>query len=155
MGKIKIGIDFHGVISAAPELFAEFCHEIRRYGIQVYIISGGPEKDVADYLQKKAIEYDRIWAILDFYEQKGKAERFEDGSFKVDTTLWNKAKAKYCASEDIRFHIDDSNVYGKYFITPYCRYDMADTVCEWNGIKVDFRNARQAAKKVYQLISRS
>ena len=40
----KIGIDFHGVIDAEPELFAAFCREIRKYGIKVYIISGGPEK---------------------------------------------------------------------------------------------------------------
>ena len=31
----KIGIDFHGVISAAPGLFAEFCHEIRKRGVKV------------------------------------------------------------------------------------------------------------------------
>ena len=42
----KIGIDFHGVISAAPGLFAKFCHEIRKRGVKVYVISGGPKKDV-------------------------------------------------------------------------------------------------------------
>ena len=55
------------------------------------------------YLDENRIEYDTVWAILDFYEQQGKAELFSDGSFKVDTTLWNKAKAEYCATEDIRF----------------------------------------------------
>ena len=88
----KIGIDFHGVISAAPGLFAEFCHEIRKRGVKVYVISGGPKKDVVKYLDENRIEYDTVWAILDFYEQQGKAELFSDGSFKVDTTLWNKAK---------------------------------------------------------------
>jgi len=150
----KIGIDFHGVISAAPGLFAKFCHEIRKRGVKVYVISGGPKKDVVKYLDENRIEYDTVWAILDFYEQQGKAELFSDGSFKVDTTLWNKAKAEYCATEDIRFHIDDSSVYGRYFITPYCKYDIGGGVCEWNGIKVDFNDAGRAAKEVADYIAR-
>ena len=42
----KIGIDFHGVISDAPEMFAIFCEEIRKCGVKVFIITGGPEKDI-------------------------------------------------------------------------------------------------------------
>ncbi len=150
----KIGIDFHGVISAAPELFASFCHEIRLRGVEVYVITGGPRKDIERYLQKYRIEYDEVWAILDFYEQQGKVEFFDDGSFKVDTLLWNRAKAEYCVAENIRFHIDDSNVYGRYFVTPYCKYDIGSGVCEWDGLTVDFRDAERAAKEVADFIIR-
>lgn len=79
----KIGIDFHGVISAAPGLFAKFCHEIRKRGVKVYVISGGPKKDVVKYLDENRIEYDTVWAILDFYEQQGKAELFPTGALRL------------------------------------------------------------------------
>lgn len=149
----KIGIDFHGVISATPENFAVFCREIRKYGILVYVISGGPEKDVAHYLDEHKIEYDKVWAILDFYEAKGQAVCYDDGSFAVPTDLWNRAKAEYCAEEGVNFHIDDSSVYGKYFVTPYCRYDMSNDVCELNtGFEVDFKQPHDAARKVAEFI---
>ncbi len=151
----KVGIDFHGVISAAPELFAAFCHAIRQRGVEVYVITGGSKKDIETYLQKYRIEYDKVWAVLDFYEQQGKVEFFDDGSFKVEPLLWNKAKAEYCAAENIQFHIDDSNVYGRYFVTPYCKYDIGSGVCKLNGLTVDFCDAQRAAKDVVDFIRRS
>ena len=126
----KIGIDFHGVISAAPDLFAKFCHEIRKKGVAVYIISGGPRHDIVHYLTEHQVEYDEVWAILDFYE----------------------AKAKYCAEQNILFHIDDSAVYGRYFVTPYCKYDICHGACELNGLKIDFNDAGRAAQEVADYI---
>ncbi len=149
----KIGIDFHGVIDAQPELFAIFCREIRKRGISVYIISGGPKNDVARCLAEYHVEYDGLWAIYDYYEVRGKVLRFEDGGFQVPTELWNKAKAEFCLREGIDFHIDDSPVYGKYFVTPYCRYDMGEDTCAlYNGVKVDFKNPSEAARLVAEYI---
>lgn len=152
----KVGIDFHGVICTAPELFAEFSREIRRLGIGVYVISGGPEEDIRQFMAEKGIEYDVIWTILDFYSAQGKAYYFDDGSFQVPTELWNRAKAEYCAREGIRFHIDDSSVYGKYFVTPYCKYHMdADECSLSDGLKIDFKNPSEAARLVAALIKRN
>lgn len=149
----KIGIDFHGVIDAQPELFAIFCREVRQLGILVYIISGGPEADVARCLHEHRVEYDGLWAIYDYYEAQGKVTRFDDGSFQVPTELWNKAKAEYCMREGIGFHIDDSSVYGKYFVTPYCHYDMAEDACALHdGLKIDFKNPSEAARLVAMYI---
>jgi len=149
----KIGIDFHGVISSFPEIFKEFCKEIRKCGIQVYIISGGPEKKIISYLHQHHIEYDHVWGILDYYEQKGHVSYFDDGSFQVATELWNRAKAEYCAKENIEFHIDDSNIYGKYFVTPYCKYDINNGVCELNsGLQIDFKDPIKAADEVAKFI---
>ncbi|MCM1323882.1 MAG: hypothetical protein NC218_06950 [Acetobacter sp.] len=149
----KIGIDFHGVIDAQPELFAAFCREIRKLGVQVYIISGGPEKDVARCLQEHRIEYDGLWAILDYYETQGKVQRFDDGSFQVPTELWNRAKAEFCAREGIKFHIDDSPVYGKYFASSYCQYNMANDVCALeDGVEIDFKETTEAVYKVAALL---
>ena len=144
----KIGIDFHGVISDAPEVFEIFCREIRKKNVKVYVISGGPKKDVQTYLDEHHILYDEVWAILDFYSAQGKAEFFEDGSFKVDTALWNKAKAEYCAKENINFHIDDSNVFGQYFVTPYCKYEVGHEVCSIGPVKIDFKNVEKAVEDI-------
>ena len=152
----KIGLDFHGVISAEPKLFAEFCSEIRKYGILVYIISGGPRKDIIKYLDAYHIEYDHVWAILDVCEQTGTVAFYDDGSFQVPTDIWDKAKAEYCAQEGIDFHIDDSNIYGRYFVTPYCQYDICHGSCELNGgLKVDFSQPKLAARVVADFLSAS
>lgn len=149
----KIGIDFHGVISSAPEMFAKFCHEIRLRGVLVYVISGGPKKDVERFLNTAGIEYDSVWAILDFYEQQGQVRYYDDGSYQVDTALWDKAKAEYCQREGIVFHIDDSPVYGRYFVTPYCTYDMATDVCVLGKLTIDFKKPVEAAREVANLLA--
>lgn len=151
----KIGIDFHGVISAQPEMFAVFCREIRRKGIAVYVISGGPRQDILKYLHENHIEYDEVWAILDYCAARGEAAYFDDGSFQVPTELWNRAKAEYCAKEGIAFHIDDSNIYGRYFVTPYCRYDLSHDCCELKGgLQVDFNHPQAAADKIAAYVQR-
>ncbi|MBO5039394.1 MAG: hypothetical protein J6C85_08110 [Alphaproteobacteria bacterium] len=151
---LKIGIDFHGVISASPEAFGVFCHEIRRLGVMVYVISGGPLADVRAFLMKHGIEFDEVWAIADYYCGKGDAKYFDDGSFFVPTELWDKAKGAFCAKEGILFHIDDSPIYGKHFVTPYCQYDLKTGGC-WlnNGVEVDFNEPKAAAQTVAHLIN--
>ncbi len=149
----KIGIDFHGVISSLPDAFAEFCREIRKCGIKVYVISGGPKKDIVKYLHQHHIEYDYVWAILDHCDEQGQVSYFDDGSFQVPTELWNRAKAEYCAKEKIEFHIDDSSIYGKYFVTPYCKYDIHNDVCELGSdLQIDFKNPTKAAYDVAEFI---
>lgn len=149
----KIGLDFHGVISAEPVLFAEFCKEIRQHGILVYIISGGPKKDIVKYLDAYHIEYDHVWVILDVCEQTGTVSFYDDGSFQVPTDIWDTAKAEYCAKEGIDFHVDDSNIYGRYFVTPYCKYDICNGCCELNGrLKIDFSHPKEAAKTVAEFL---
>lgn len=149
----KIGIDFHGVIDAEPKLFADFCREIRKLGISVHVISGGPKQDVIRRLNELGVEYDDVWAMYDYYEAEGILERLENGSFHVPTELWDKAKAQYCAREGIHFHIDDSPVYGKYFAAAYCRYDMESDVCSLdNGVEIDFKRTDEAVRQVVALL---
>jgi ATP-dependent Lon protease len=50
-------------------------------------------------------------------------------------------------------HIDDSNIYGQYFVTPYCKYDLNNGVCELGcGLQVDFKNPKKAACVVAEFI---
>ena len=152
----KIGLDFHGVISAAPENFAVFCHEIRKRGIKVYVISGGPSDDIKKYLQTHDIEYDVLWAILDTCEAQGSVHFYDDGSFQVPTDIWNKAKAKYCAEQGILFHVDDSQIYGRYFVTPYCQYNIKSGCCSvGENLVVDFNCPREAAAIISGLLKKS
>jgi hypothetical protein len=145
--KQKIGIDFHGVITALPQNFSIFCHEIRKRDIEVYIISGGPKEDIQRYLDSYSIEYDHIWAIIDYCTDIGVSTFYDDGTFQVPTDIWDKAKAEYCAQQQIKFHIDDSSIYGKYFVTPYCKYQLESGVCSLNDkLKVDFNTPSEAAK---------
>lgn len=153
--KNKIGIDFHGVITALPQNFAVFCHEIRQKNIEVYIISGGPREDVRKYLEAHNIEYDHIWAIIDYCTDIGASTFYDDGTFQVPTEIWDKAKAAYCAKEQIKFHIDDSSIYGKYFVTPYCKYHIKSGICSLDeNLKIDFTKPVEAAEFIADYLSK-
>ena len=135
----RIGIDFHGVISHNCDFFRRFADFVLTQGYEIYIISGGPYKYIKDYLHQKKIPYNELWCILDYYISLGIVTFHEDGSFYMDYKLWNTAKGKYCASNNIAVMIDDSIVYGQHFTTPYCWYDktvdkgyLKDKVIDFN-----------------------
>lgn len=129
----KIGIDFHGVINQDPAFFQALTTAAVEQGIEVHIVSGGPRRHIERYAEKYGIRYHKIWCIFDFYKHKELIQFLPDGSFHMDDELWNKAKADYCRQEEIALHIDDSNVYGDYFTSPYCLYNPTDKSCTING----------------------
>lgn len=135
---LKIGLDFHGVIADKPDYFKSFCDEAERRGHEIYIISGGPNEAIARFLKNHKIKYNHLFAILDFYNAKGKVIFYEDGGFRMDDELWDSAKAKYCAENHIDIHIDDSKIYEKYFTTPYCRYNQNLQKCMVRTTIIDF-----------------
>lgn len=152
----KIGLDFHGVISSYPSEFATFCHEIRLRGIKVYIISGGPKDAIISFLERYNIEYDEVWAILDYCIEQGITVEYDADGFCIPTEIWDKAKAVYCAKEGINFHIDDSSVYGRYFVTPYCQYHIDRGHCLLdNRFEVDFTKPTRAAEMVADFIAKN
>ena len=130
--RIKIGLDFHGVITDNPSYFAVFTQDALQRGYEIHIITGGPASVVKQMLDDWKISYTTIFAILDFYEHLGQVKYFSNGEFKVEKTLWNTAKARYCAENGIDFHIDDSKVYAKWFSTPFCVYDGKLKKCRLN-----------------------
>lgn len=130
---LKIGLDYHGVIDQHPAYFARFCQEAVSRGHKIYIITGGPSKDVKAKLDKFNNPYNEIFAIVDFYEQKGEAILLSDGTYKISDDLWNKAKGEYCRQENIDIHIDDSAEYIKWFTTPYCKYNKNSNICQINN----------------------
>lgn len=128
--KIKIGLDFHGVITSNPEYFKKFAAEALKRKMELHVISGGPKATIEEYLRQWQIPYTTIFAILDFYDAKGCVKFFENGEFKVDDDLWNSAKAQYCEKEHIDLHIDDSLSYSEGFSTPFCFYDGKAKQCQ-------------------------
>lgn len=137
--RIKIGLDFHGVITKHPKYFSQFCQKAMQFGYEIHIITGGPKKVVEDYLNRHHIPFSNVFAILDFYDAQGEVEYFENGEFKVNEQLWNSAKAEYCIAKGINMHIDDSNQYAKWFTTPFCHYDAKTKKCLTSeNICIDF-----------------
>lgn len=128
--KLKIGLDYHGVIDQRSEYFSEFCKIARQRGHRIYIITGGPQAKVEEYLRHSNIEYDVIFAILDYYKQRGEAVADVSGELIVPEDLWNRAKADFCRSNHINFHIDNGREYQCWFTTPFCLYDEADGICK-------------------------
>ena len=149
--KSKIGVDFHGVINTRPDFFREFCREALKIGLEVYIISGGPRETILAYLNQYRIPYTKLWCIYDYYEQRHQVEFYDDGSFHVADELWNKAKAEYCKEQNICVHIDDSAIYGREFVTPYCRYDEKAKSCVLNGQQIYLANPAQALSQILAL----
>ena len=149
--KPKIGVDFHGVINTKPDFFREFCREALKIGLEVYIISGGPRETILAYLNQYQIPYTKLWCIFDYYEQRHQVEFYDDGSFRIDDELWNKAKAEYCKEQNSCIHIDDSAIYGREFVTPYCRYDEQANSCVLNGKQIYLANPAQALSQILAL----
>lgn len=136
--RLKIGLDYHGVIDQRPAYFAGFCSLARAHGHSIYIISGGPIPLLKEYLRKNNIEYDFVFAVSDYYQALGDVRQDKNGNLFVPESLWNKAKAEFCRRAQIDFHIDDSQSYLKWFSTPFCLYDKKDNCCLFGKTKISF-----------------
>lgn len=144
--RIKIGLDFHGVINANPEFFSNFTHLAVDEGDEIHVITGGPAHIIKKLLDEWNIAYTTIFAILDFYEVLDKVQYFADGEFHVDDKLWNSAKANYCKEHCINIHIDDSSIFKQWFSTPYCLFDEKAQDCVLgNGVKIDLSQGAAVA----------
>lgn len=130
---LKIGLDYHGVITQNPQLFASLAQELIKRGHEVHIITGGPCQAILPLLNNMGFPYTDSFAILDHYEGLGKVECLKDGGFHVDDMLWDSAKADYCKTKEIDLHIDDSPIYVRYFKTPYCHFDAKSNSCSVAG----------------------
>jgi hypothetical protein len=126
---VKIGMDYHGVITANPSFFAQFNKKALEKGCFIYILSGGSKKDIEPFLLSHRISYSTLWSLPDYFKTQHNITFFQNGTFKVDDLLWNKAKAQYCRENEIDFFIDDSMLYGHYFTTLFCLYDHKAARC--------------------------
>ena len=152
--KLKIGLDYHGVIDKKTSYFAKFCKEARSRGHRIYIITGGPAVKIKELLAESEIPYDFIFAISDYYQALGMVKQIADGSLVIPQHLWDKAKADFCKNNKINFHIDDSLDYMHWFSTPFCLYDTKGDICYLSpGLSFNLSQSPQEVIKVLEKIS--
>ncbi len=134
----KIGIDFHGVITEAPDFFRDFTRLATVRGHEIYVISGGSAQMVRPFLENRGIVWQHLFSLMDYFADLGCIEYLAGGDFHVPEDLWNKAKADYCRRNAIDIHIDDTPAYGTFFVTPFCLYDKVGRTCCLGEREVDF-----------------
>ncbi|AUR85906.1 hypothetical protein NVP1081O_171 [Vibrio phage 1.081.O._10N.286.52.C2] len=110
-GLIKLGLDIHGVIDRAPELFTL----ISQLPVEIHIITG--IKEELDKEVPEGLRYDHWFSIHQQCEDEGIDITIdENGRPWVDEEVWNNKKAEYCKRENITMLIDDSPFYAPTFV---------------------------------------
>lgn len=113
---MKVGLDFHGVIDKQPELFAKLSNKLRMSDCEIHIITGHKITDeFVQQLKDWKIRYTHLFSIVDYHESINTFVQYDERGPWIDEELWNKTKSIYCEEKQIDVHIDDSEIYGKYF----------------------------------------
>ena len=123
---MKIGIDYHGVITANPSLFSMLTKILLCLNYEVHIITGSRiTETLKECLSEYGISYSHLFSISDYHFQIGTPMvGYEDHQPKIVDEIWDRTKAEYCLKNNIILHIDDSDVYWKYFSTPYALFSQ-------------------------------
>ena len=133
---MKLGLDIHGVIDSNPESFSFMSQSVIAGGGEVHIITGGSwTSELEEQLKGYGIKWTFHFSVYDYLVDSGIDSigtiQFPDGTIqkKFDYHLWDTIKAGYCKSNNIDLHIDDTEVYSKYFTTPFLLYKSSED-CE-------------------------
>lgn len=121
---MKIGLDYHGVITAKPEFFSRLTETLYAYEYEIHIITGRRVTDeLREELGANRICYTHLFSISDYHHQLGTPMTgYDENQPKIDDEIWNRTKAEYCKKHKIDLHIDDSGIYGQFFTTPYAMF---------------------------------
>jgi len=112
----KVGFDFHGVLDKHTDFFSALTKLLVASSWQVHIITGAKlTTDFLARLDSLGIDYTHLFSIVDYHESIGTKVNYDSSGPWIDAELWNSTKAEYCTRQGIDMHIDDSDVYGKYF----------------------------------------
>ena len=120
---IRLGIDIHGVADTFPDFFSKLSRELVENGHEVHIITGAEHtRSLEHYLKNQlGLAWTHLFSVTTYHKRKGTQVTYIDGNPYMDNKLWNRSKAEYCRRNGIQMHVDDSDIYGKYFTTPYAR----------------------------------
>lgn len=136
--KLKIGLDYHGVIDTDYEYFAEFAAVARSRGHQIYVISGAPKAALSYELSQHNFTADFLFSVLDYCMALGLIVQDTSG-IKIDDRAWNCAKAEFCLYNQINLHIDDNQQYCDYFSTICCCFNGFERSCSiFDNQNLDF-----------------
>jgi len=124
--KTKYGFDVHGVIDTYPDVIVPLMRALKRAGHEVHIITGSKVgKRINNYLKKygvyKGIHYTHFFSISSHLISKGEIVKYIKGKPWFKGNKWDKTKGEYCKRNEIALMLDDSDSYGKYFVTPYAK----------------------------------
>ncbi len=152
--RLKIGLDYHGLIDINKSFFSDFCIEAKHRGHNIYIITGGPKVLVEDELNKSNIKHDFVYAISDYYQALKIINQSKNGRLYISDDLWDNAKAEFCYKNRVDIHIDDNMKYLELFSTPYCCYDkLTNKGIISTGDEVDFsKGAKFVLAKIEQIL---
>jgi hypothetical protein len=121
---VKFGFDVHGVVDTHHEVYAAMTSALVDAGHEVHIVTGNQETpELVAELTGKGIRWTHWFSIVQYHLDRGDIEvRFEGGQPWMDKEIWNRTKAEYCEGIGLSLMIDDSPVYGSYFLgqTIYC-----------------------------------
>ena len=123
--KLRIGLDFHGVLDDDKQYFANLSKKILNEGGEVHIITGSRDTlEVRDKITGLGVVFSHFFSISSYHASAGTKMREDEHGPWMDAEVWDKSKAEYCKKHGIHIHIDDSPVYGKYFDpgTMYVKY---------------------------------
>jgi len=110
--KLKLGLDFHGVIDTFPEMIAEMSRMFVAAGHEVHVITGLKRDAIVQKgLDDFGIHYTHYFSIVEQLEQDGVTIVWRDGLPYADKIYWDIAKRDYCQKNEIDLMIDDSPVY--------------------------------------------
>jgi len=117
---MKIGLDIHGCIDAYPDLFRVLAKALINDGHEIHVITGPSKKRALEDLEKCGFKegehFTHFCSIIDYRASQGVEVKWDErGNGWLRSDIWDSAKAEYCEEVGIDFHIDDSEVYGKFF----------------------------------------
>ena len=130
---MKLGLDIHGVIDSNPDSFSFMSHSVISGGGEVHIITGGSwTVELEEQLIGYGIKWTSYFSVYDHLLNSGVDSigniQFPDGTIqkKFDSDLWDTIKGEYCKNNQIDLHIDDTEIYSKYFTTPFLLYKSSE-----------------------------
>lgn len=131
---MKIGLDVHGVIDKAPEIFAPLTKILRDEGHEVHVITGRELcSELFEKLDGLGIRYNKVFSITSYHKEIGTHVSYKGGDPTqplIAPPKWDATKAEYCAREKIDIHIDDSAEYGKHFVGTNTQYILFNEAVE-------------------------
>jgi len=116
---MKIGLDVHGVIDQHIKFFGLLSSYFIENGHEVHIITGMKKSEYDKTRSDKYMPYTYFYSITDDLLTKLTYILDIHDRPRFNEYDWNTAKAKYCKEKKIDIMLDDSDIYSKYFTTPY------------------------------------
>jgi hypothetical protein len=129
--RMKIGIDFHGVITDSPKTFARLSKAIMMDACnigEVHIMTGSRADHFKTEFEKKkfgGIHMTHFFSISDHIRDNHPDKMTVDDEknpYVEDKAFWDRQKGDYARRMELDMVIDDNIAYRKYFTTPFSLY---------------------------------